>query len=213
VTLRLIHVGLGTRGRHWLEFVCGRSECISVAGVDADSAAREAAAGLAAELPYFQDLDEAVAQVEADAVRFRLEIEGVPTVENPATGRLVAPSVIATLRRLVAPLRQPLHDATLAARVEERFPLLENRLVSSLAFLDAETDPENSDSPALMRAVVAETADLAPAIKFNEVARSRTFSLGQPHQEGAEVQRSRASARGLSSRFEEVSVGATRLAM
>ncbi|MHC4847629.1 MAG: hypothetical protein ACYTEG_04160 [Planctomycetota bacterium] len=87
---------------------------------------------------------------------------------------LVGSLAVVLYRRLVAPLRRPLHDATLAARVEERFPLLENRLVSSLAFLDAETDPENSDSPALMRAVVAETADLAPAIKFNEVARSRT---------------------------------------
>ncbi|MHC4449805.1 MAG: hypothetical protein ACYS0E_06640 [Planctomycetota bacterium] len=87
---------------------------------------------------------------------------------------LLGSLAVVLYRRLVAPLRQPLHDATLAARVEERFPLLENRLVSSLAFLDAETDPENSDSPALMRAVVAETADLAPAIKFNEVARSRT---------------------------------------
>ncbi len=42
--------------------------------------------------------------VEADCVRFELSIENVPTEENPRTGRLVAHSVVATLRRLVAPL-------------------------------------------------------------------------------------------------------------
>ncbi len=42
--------------------------------------------------------------VEADSARFELKIENVPSEENPRTGRLVALSVIATLRRLVAPL-------------------------------------------------------------------------------------------------------------
>ena len=42
--------------------------------------------------------------VEADAARFTLRIEGVPTEANPRTGRLVAPSVIATLRKLTSPL-------------------------------------------------------------------------------------------------------------
>lgn len=42
--------------------------------------------------------------VEADSVRFELSIENVPTEENPRTGRLVALSVIATLKRLTAPL-------------------------------------------------------------------------------------------------------------
>lgn len=43
-------------------------------------------------------------EVEADSVRFTLEIENVPSEANPRTGRLVANSVIATLRRLVDPL-------------------------------------------------------------------------------------------------------------
>ena len=42
--------------------------------------------------------------MEAETVRFRLRIENVPSRENPRTGRSVAPSVIATLRRFVAPL-------------------------------------------------------------------------------------------------------------
>lgn len=42
--------------------------------------------------------------VEADSARFELKIENVPTEQNPRTGKTVALSVIATLRRLVSPL-------------------------------------------------------------------------------------------------------------
>jgi aspartate dehydrogenase len=44
-------------------------------------------------------------EVEAASARFTLSIEGVPTAENPRTGRLTPLSVIACLRGLVAPLR------------------------------------------------------------------------------------------------------------
>ena len=43
-------------------------------------------------------------RLEAETVRFHLRIENVPSRENPRTGRSVAPSVIAALRRFVAPL-------------------------------------------------------------------------------------------------------------
>jgi aspartate dehydrogenase len=43
-------------------------------------------------------------EVEAEAARFSMSIEGVPS-ENPRTGKIVALSVIATLRGLVAPLK------------------------------------------------------------------------------------------------------------
>ena len=39
--------------------------------------------------------------VDSDSARFELKIENVPSEENPRTGKLVALSVIATLRRLV----------------------------------------------------------------------------------------------------------------
>ncbi len=42
--------------------------------------------------------------VEAEAARFELKIENLPTAENPRTGRLVALSVLAALKRLVSPL-------------------------------------------------------------------------------------------------------------
>lgn len=43
-------------------------------------------------------------QVEADSARFSMAIENVPTEENPKTGKITALSVIATLRRLTAPM-------------------------------------------------------------------------------------------------------------
>ncbi|MEM8885276.1 MAG: hypothetical protein AAGD14_14505 [Planctomycetota bacterium] len=76
-------------------------------------------------------------------------------------------------RRLVRPLQRPLPDALLAAHVERDHPELQDRLVSSLAFLEAERDPENSDSPELMRAVIEETVQITPRIRFADAARSR----------------------------------------
>lgn len=43
-------------------------------------------------------------EVEADSARFTLSIENVPS-ENPKTGKIVALSIIATLRKLTTPLR------------------------------------------------------------------------------------------------------------
>ena len=43
-------------------------------------------------------------EVEAEAARFTMTIENVPSAENPRTGRITPLSVIATLRRLSAPL-------------------------------------------------------------------------------------------------------------
>ena len=42
--------------------------------------------------------------VEAESARLTLRIENVPTEANPRTGRLVAPSVLATLAKLTSPL-------------------------------------------------------------------------------------------------------------
>ena len=44
-------------------------------------------------------------RVEADATRFEMTIEGVPTESNPVTGKLTPLSVIATLRDLASPVR------------------------------------------------------------------------------------------------------------
>ena len=43
--------------------------------------------------------------VESDSARFDMQIENLPSEENPRTGKITALSVIATLRGLTAPLR------------------------------------------------------------------------------------------------------------
>jgi len=43
-------------------------------------------------------------EVEAEAARLSMQIENVPTDENPRTGRLTPLSVIAALRKLSSPL-------------------------------------------------------------------------------------------------------------
>jgi aspartate dehydrogenase len=44
-------------------------------------------------------------KVDADSTRFTMTIEGVPSEENPRTGKLTPLSVLASLQGLVAPLR------------------------------------------------------------------------------------------------------------
>ena len=39
MAFRLIHIGIGGRGQHWLEYINGRSDVDSVACVDLDQAA------------------------------------------------------------------------------------------------------------------------------------------------------------------------------
>jgi len=43
-------------------------------------------------------------EVEAEAARLSMQIENVPSAENPRTGRLTALSVIAALKKLASPL-------------------------------------------------------------------------------------------------------------
>lgn len=44
-------------------------------------------------------------EVEADSARFSLQIENVPSMENPRTGKITALSVLACLRGMVSPLK------------------------------------------------------------------------------------------------------------
>jgi len=83
---------------------------------------------------------------------------------------LLGGAAAVALRHLARPLLAPLDDDTLAARVEAAHPRLNDRLRSSLAFARAPADPENEDSPELMRVVVEETVREADTIPFVRVA-------------------------------------------
>ena len=65
--MKLIHVGVGGRGRHWLDFVAGRDDVETVACVDVDEAALQQVAARTGCATYTQ-LDEALQSVHADGV-------------------------------------------------------------------------------------------------------------------------------------------------
>ncbi len=69
MTIRLLHVGLGRRGRHWLDIVAAHPAFTSVGGVDDDPAALAAARQVrsAANVTMFNDLTEAISSSDADA--------------------------------------------------------------------------------------------------------------------------------------------------
>jgi predicted dehydrogenase len=68
--ISMIHLGVGGRGRHWLDFVADHPDFTSVACVDPDQRTLEAARALPSleTAGCFASLDEAVREVNADAV-------------------------------------------------------------------------------------------------------------------------------------------------
>lgn len=68
MSIRILHVGGGVRGRHWLEFVAGSGSARSVGCVEPDAANLEEVSKTSGQaLPTFGDLDAALSSVEADA--------------------------------------------------------------------------------------------------------------------------------------------------
>ena len=67
MTLKLINVGIGGRGRHWLDFIGKQDDVQCVACVDVDE---PALAQVKEEFgcATFTDLDQALAEADADAV-------------------------------------------------------------------------------------------------------------------------------------------------
>jgi predicted dehydrogenase len=65
----IIHLGVGSRGRHWLGFIADHPDFTSVAGVDADPAALEAARALPGleNCKFFTSFEQAIREVKADA--------------------------------------------------------------------------------------------------------------------------------------------------
>lgn len=65
--MKLIHAGIGGRGRHWLDFVAQQADIETVACVDVDEDALRAVRD-ATGCTIFSSLDEALSAVEADGV-------------------------------------------------------------------------------------------------------------------------------------------------
>jgi predicted dehydrogenase/predicted AlkP superfamily phosphohydrolase/phosphomutase len=70
MTIRIIHVGVGGRGRHWLDFVARHPDFTAVACVDVDEKALESARRARGQEhgKFFTSLEDALVQTQADAV-------------------------------------------------------------------------------------------------------------------------------------------------
>jgi predicted dehydrogenase len=70
VPIRLVHVGVGVRGRHWLDIVAGHPGFVSAALVDTDEGALQEARRSPGQEHgrFFTTLEDALSDVEADAV-------------------------------------------------------------------------------------------------------------------------------------------------
>ena len=68
MTIKIIHIGLGIRGSHWLQFVADHPDFQSVACVDSDADALDRARSqLSEECNFFDDLNQALERTDADA--------------------------------------------------------------------------------------------------------------------------------------------------
>jgi hypothetical protein len=87
------------------------------------------------------------------------------------TGLLTGAGVI-VYRFLVRPLSAPSDDLSLALKVEERYPALNDALASTVQFLDREVAPEG-ESESMRREAVRRTLGKASAMDFNRVVETR----------------------------------------
>jgi hypothetical protein len=94
--------------------------------------------------------------------------------------------VVVAARSLFYPLSRTISDADLALLVEREYPLLNDRLISSLQMLKSQERYKDAASEDMIRAVVGESFDIAGRLRFNE-APAAVHGDGQPGGDGAAV--------------------------
>jgi hypothetical protein len=85
---------------------------------------------------------------------------------------LLASAGILAYRLLLAPLTQKTDDLALALRVEERYPVLNDALASTIQFLGQPSE-SRTGSPVLRREAVVRAMRLAQGCDFNQVVHTR----------------------------------------
>jgi hypothetical protein len=85
--------------------------------------------------------------------------------------------LVLAFRHLVYPLSRTLSDEDLALLVEREYPLLNDRLITSLQLLKGQERYKDAASDAMIRAVVSESFDVAGKLKFEEAVRSRRLLM------------------------------------
>jgi hypothetical protein len=81
--------------------------------------------------------------------------------------------LVIAMRSLVYPLSRTLSDEDLALLVEREYPLLNDRLISSLQMLKNQERYKDAASEDMIRVVVGESFDIAGRLQFNEAVASR----------------------------------------
>ena len=79
---------------------------------------------------------------------------------------------VVAVRSLVYPLSRTISDEDLALLVEREYPLLNDRLISSLQILRSQERYKDAASEDMIRAVVGESFDIAGKLQFNDAVRS-----------------------------------------
>ena len=102
MTMKMIHVGVGIRGSHWLQFVADHADFRTVACVDVDEEAiGEAKSVLGGECGYFSSLEQALNETEADAVLVaspsRLHAEHAITALNAGLSVMIEKPLAASI--------------------------------------------------------------------------------------------------------------------
>ncbi len=80
---------------------------------------------------------------------------------------------VIVIRNIIYPLTRTLTDEDLALLVEREYPLLNDRLITSLQFLKNQERYKDVASANMMNVVVGESFDLAGKLQFGDAVRSR----------------------------------------
>lgn len=80
---------------------------------------------------------------------------------------------VVVIRNIVYPLSRTISDEDLALLVEREYPLLNDRLITSLQFLKNQERYKDVASDKMIEAVVGESFDLAGKLNFGDAVRSR----------------------------------------
>jgi len=165
MSLRIIHVGVGVRGRHWLDVVAAHPDFASVACVDREQKALDEVRALPGQEHgrFYTEYEKALADVEADAVliatpsflhgqhaKAALEAGLAVLVEKPlAPGLEEAAATVALAKKLGKPLMVAENFRFFQAERTVRKLLDDGRIgrIGSVVCIDRRDQPSHSQGP------------------------------------------------------------------
>jgi hypothetical protein len=112
-----------------------------------------------------------------DTLLFRyLGIETWPLARAALLTMTLALTGVVGYLLLILPLVAKTDDLSLALRVEEQYPILNDSLASTVQFLESKCEPPPGISPSLQREAVQRALRLAQSCDFNKVINARGLS-------------------------------------